>query len=58
MLVCDSIIYHFISSGLVQGLSIDINLKRTQRIEVRPVTTITRVVGGAVVREPDTSKYS
>ena len=46
MLVCGSIIYHFISSGLVQGLSIDINLKRTQHTEVRPDTTITPAVSG------------
>ena len=47
----------FPHAGLVQGLSIDIKLKDTQRIEEQPVTTITDVGGGDGVGEPVTSKY-
>lgn len=48
-----------ISSGIVQGLSIDINLKHTQHIDKLSVTTLTHVVGGTGddVEEPGSSKY-
>ena len=48
----------FPHAGHVQGLSININLKDTQRIEEQSVTTLTDVGGGGGgVGEPVTSKY-
>ena len=52
-----SFICNFTSSGIVQGHSIGINLKHTQHIEAKSLTTLTHVVGGADVEEADTSKY-
>lgn len=51
---------HFTFSGIVQGLSIVINLKDTQHIEAVSLTTTSHVVGlgGADVVEADTSKYN